>query len=164
MHYFLLPMLPLTLAGALFFKKRIAAYGFPVVLTLVKMLLTAATPTYFYSGLGLIAVVFLIRRVNRQDEISLVKVAGYTISGVILFELFSNFGVWVVGGCVPGERHYALNFSGLFACYKAALPYAGTHLVKAIPASLVLVQAFQWLKNQKIGFVWQRLFTAKMGQ
>jgi len=55
------------------------------------------------------------------------------------------------------ERLYALNFSGLLACYKAALPYAGIHFLKAVPLTLILVQAIQWFKQLNVVLNLQRL-------
>lgn len=161
MHYFLLPIVPLTIAGAIFFKKRFAAYGCAVVLTLIKMLMTRASLVYFFMGLGLLALVFIARKINNPERISLVRVAITAAVGVFVYALASNFGVWV-GACTPGERLYALNFVGFLECYKAALPYAGVHFLKAIPSTLVLVQALQWMKRWNVSLNLQRLISNKV--
>lgn len=162
MHYFLLPILPLTVVGAIFFKKRFLAYAFPVVLVLIKMLTTQVTPVYFFMALGLFAAVYMARKFNPASGISLRRVALVATAGVLFYALASNFGVWVMSGCVPGERLYEPNFSGLLACYRAALPYAGVHFLKAVPLTLVLVQAIQWLKQRNIALHSQRLISNKI--
>ena len=161
MHYFLLPLVPLTIVGAIFFKNRLAAYGFPVVLTLIKMFMTQVTPMYLFMALGLLAVVFAARKIN-QGKLSLMKVAGTAALGVFFYALASNFGVWFLGSCVPeAERLYAFNFSGLLACYKASLPYAGIHLLKAVPLTLVLVQIIDWIRQKNFVLSLQRLLLRK---
>jgi len=162
MHYFLLPMIPLTIAGAIFLKNRFAAYGFPVVLTSIKMFTTQVTPTYLFTALALLAIAFLTRKLNSSANISWVRVTGTAILGVFVYALVSNFGVWFFGGCEPGgERLYALNLSGLLACYKAGLPYAGVHFLKAVPSTLVLVQVVAWMKQWNVAQNVQRLLTGK---
>lgn len=162
MHYFLLPVLPLTIAGAIFFKKRFAAYAFPVLLILIKMLSTQATPTYLFMVLGLFAVVFMARKLNHPSALSWLRLTGTAVAGVFLYALASNFGVWFFGGCVPGDRIYAFNVSGLLACYKAGLPYAGVHFLKAVPSTLLLVQILQSMKQWKAAFNLQRLISHKI--
>lgn len=158
MHYFLLPLVPLTIVGAIFFKSRLTAYGFPVVLTLIKMYTTQVTPTYLFMGLGLLAVVFTARKIN-QGRLSLMKVTGTAALGVLFYALGSNFGVWFFGSCIPEtERLYAFNFSGLLACYKVSLPYAGIHLLKAVPLTLVLVQVIDWIKQKNFAFLQRIIF------
>ncbi len=159
MHYFLLPILPLTIVGAIFFKKRLAAYGFPIFLVLIKMLMTEVSAVYFFMGIGLFATVFMTQKLMKETSaISLPRVAIAAAAGVAIYALASNFGVWVLGGCVADhERLYALNFSGLLACYKAALPYAGIHFLKAVPLTLILVQAIQWFKQLNVVLNLQRL-------
>ena len=157
MHYFLLPMVPLTIAGAIFFKKRIPAYGFAVVLVLIKMLMTRVSPIYFFMGLGLWAIVFIARKMNQLQEISLTRTVVIATAGVLIYALSSNLGVWLVG--CTGERQYAFNFAGLFACYKTSLPYAGIHFLKAVPLTIVLVQGLQWLKRRNVSVNVQRLIS-----
>lgn len=151
MHYFLLPMIPLTILGAIFFKRGWVAYGFAVVLTLNKAVFTVVSPIYFFTALALAVVVHITRRYCHQaaEVPSFKKLALLSAVGVVLYSLISNFGVWILGGCTPGsEPIYAMTLEGLFQCYKAGLPYAGLHLVKAVPTTIVLVWAVGWLKGK----------------
>lgn len=162
MHYFLLPMIPLTIAGALFFRSRLAAYLFPLALTLLKMLNTKVSPLYVFTGLALLGVAALTRRIGKGETISIKSSALYAVLGVLVYEGMSNFGVWMIGGCVPGvDRLYALNPSGLLACYHAALPYAGLHFLKAVSGTVVIVQLLEWLGRWNVATHWQKLISGK---
>ena len=162
MHYFLLPLVPLTIIGAIFLKKRFAAYGFPVVLTLIKMYTTKISAVYFFTGLALWAVVFLTRKLNSRNTISLPRVAGTAVLSVVVYSLVSNFGIWMIGGCAAGDKLYAFNLSGLLACYQSGLRYAGLHLLKAVPLTLVLVQVLDWMRRWNVAFNMQRVISNKV--
>ncbi len=150
MHYFLLPLIPLTITGALFFKKDFMAYGLAIALTAIKMWTTWISPVYFFIAISLILLVCLIRRLHKTSKVSLVRAIVYTMIGVALFELITNFGVWLIGGrCLSMEsRLYTFTFSGLTQTYQAALPYALRHLAKAIPMTLFFVWGMERLKYQ----------------
>ncbi len=162
MHYFLLPLVPLTIAEAIFFKKRFPAYGFPVVLTLIKMLITKVSAVYFFTALALWAVVFLTRKLNNVSQLSLPRIGLTAALGVLVYSIISNFGVWIISGCVPGDKLYAFNFSGLLACYKSGLAYAGIHFLKAVPLTLALVQILDWIKGWNVALNLQRLISNKV--
>ncbi len=53
-------------------------------------------------------------------------VAGATLAGSLLFFLVTNFGVWYDSGW------YSHTFSGLVACYVAALPFFQNQLVATV--------------------------------
>lgn len=161
MHYFLLPLIPLTIAGAIFFKSRIAAYGFPIVLTLIKIATTKVSLVYLFTALGLWAVVYLTRKLNSREKIFIPYVAMTAALGVLVYSLISNFGVWLISGCVPGDKLYAFNVSGLLACYKAAIPHAGVHFLKAVPLTLVLVQVLDWARRWNVAVNLQRFISNK---
>lgn len=162
MHYFLLPLVPLTIAGGIFLKKRFLAYGFPVVLTLIKILMTKVSAVYFFTALALWTVVFLTRKLNQGPKLSLPRVGLTAALGVVVYSIVSNFGVWIISGCVPGDRLYAFNLSGLLACYKGGLRYAGLHFLKAVPLTLVLVQVLDWMKRWNVALNLRRLISNKV--
>ncbi len=67
------------------------------------------------------------------------------ISGVFIFYIITNFGVWTSG-------MYGYNFSGLTSCYIMALPFLGHNIVATIVFSglIEIVYKFSKLKFKKI--------------
>ncbi len=142
------PLIPLTLAGALFLKRKSLAYGFPVLLLLVKVLLTQFSVITFFTGAGLIFSVFLVRQIKNNWGISVWAVAGYASISVLIYELMSNLGVWIIGGCVPhNPPTYAHTFAGLFQCYGASIPYALRHFFRDVPISVFLIVTISFLSR-----------------
>ncbi len=162
MHYLTLPMVPLAIAGALFLNKRWAAYAVPMGLILIKILMTQPAMVYLFITLGLLVITALTRKLNSLSGISLPKVALTAALGVVVYALASGFGVWILGACTGGERLYALNLSGLLASYKSGLAYTGFHLLKAVPTTLVLVQALEWLRQRNMALNLQRVISNKI--
>ena len=155
----LLPVIPLSLVGALFFKRKSLAYGFPLFLTLVKMLLTTQpSPILFFTALSLLTGVFIARRLKEIWGGSLWALAGYAVLSVLVYEILSGFGVWMIGGCVSNNPPlYPHTAAGLLHCYRATLPYAAYQFLRDIPLTLVLVEGLTWLGKlrllEKIGVV-----------
>jgi len=51
------------------------------------------------------------------------KVAIASIISLTVFHLWSNFGVWVMGNCLGGERMYSATLAGLIGVYQAGWSY-----------------------------------------
>lgn len=146
-HQFL-PIIPLTLAGAFFFRRKSLAYGFPILLILLKVLLTQPSPIFFFTGGSLLFGVYLLRNLKESWGNSLWALAGYAFIAVLAFEVFSNFGVWIIGGCVPNyPPRYAHTFSGLVQCYHAALPYSAVHFLRDVPLTVLLIGVLSFLRK-----------------
>lgn len=76
-------------------------------------------------------------------------VAGYAAISIFIFEIFSNFGVWFMGGCVPTNNpEYAHNFSGFLQCVQASLPYSAFHFLIDIPVSVILITGLSYVSKQ----------------
>lgn len=52
-----------------------------------------------------------------RDRRSLLRIAGASVAGSVLFFVVTNFGVWMLGSLYPKT------VEGLVACYVAALPF-----------------------------------------
>ena len=142
MFHLLIPLVPLAIAGALFLKRKSLAYGCPIILTLLKMLLTQISFIFLFTGLSLFLTVFLTRRLKEFLGESLIAVAAYAFIGVAIFELVSNFGVWLVGGCLSSEGSlYSLSFASLLECYREAFFYSASHFLRDVPLTVLVVKA-----------------------
>ena len=65
------------------------------------------------------------------------------IAGVLIFFIFSNFGVWCTG-------LYGYNFEGLIICYSLALPFLGNTFVSTIIFSALIEILLSIMKLMKI--------------
>lgn len=141
MFHFFIPYLPLSFAGAFFFKKKIWAYGFPVLLTLIQVLTTQPSLVYFFTGASLLLSVFLLRKARSVWGSSLWALVLYTACGIFLYELISNFGVWLIAGCVAEQPPlYPYTLAGLVQCYRTALPYSLSHFLRDVPLTVLLIK------------------------
>ena len=150
MHNLLLPLIPLTLAGAIFFKHRAAAYGLPVLLIAIKaFIVTSLSPIYLFLGAGLLVSVFAVRSLGLRKTSSLLELTGYAAGTVLIYQLFSGFGVWFLGGCVPQDPPlYAHTAAGLAQCYAASLPGLVNTLLRDVPVTVLLVLAMRWVERK----------------
>lgn len=95
----------------------------------------------FYSGqwvnyiliAGLTVFGFALRRINVKN------VLGFSVSGSLLFFLFSNFSVWLGGGGLNRPK----NFEGLMMCYNDALAFHSEHgLIQGFAGNFILGDLF----------------------
>ncbi len=145
MFHTFFPLIPFTIAGALFFKKKSFAYALPVVLTLIKMLTTQISAVYLFIAAALLVSVFAVRRLKETWGSSVFSLAGYAAISVVLYELIANFGVWALAGCTTDDPMYAMNFRGLVQCYSAAISYSTYHFLRDIPVTIILVKVIELL-------------------
>lgn len=85
---------------------------------------------------------------TQMSNIKAGRVLGFTLGASVLFFIVSNFGVWASG-------YYGFSFSGLTACYAAAIPFFKNTLLGDLTGSTVLFGAY---------FLLQRSFAPKLGK
>ncbi len=143
------PVGAMALFGAAYFSKRYLAFAVPILaMWLSDLVLNNVVYaqyfdefTLFYSGfywtysafivIG-IAGFFLLKRTKPQN----ILIASLTAS--ILFFMVSNFGVWASG------MMYPKSFSGLIACYAAAIPFFQNTMMGDLIYSSVLFGVFEF--------------------
>ncbi len=86
--------------------------------------------------------VILIGIISNIFKKSLVLRLVGVISGVLIFFIVTNFGVWCTGS-------YGYNFEGLILCYFLALPFLGNTLVSTIIFSAVIEILLSTMKSMK---------------
>ncbi len=146
MIHFFIPLIPLTLAGALYFKRNHLAYGFPILLVLVRGLFTQLSWVEIFTISSLLLSVYGVRALKPAQSLPVWNIAGLAFFTILGYELFSNFGVWALGGCTGEETPlYPYSLAGLWQCYRAALPYAAVHFLRDIPLSVAVVKAFEFV-------------------
>lgn len=93
-----------------------------------------------YLAFGLI----ILLGAGLLKKISVGRLVGTTLAASILFFLISNFGVWLSGTMYPKS------FSGLLACYGAALPFFRSSLLGNAFFVTILFGAMYALKGMQI--------------
>ena len=139
----------MALFGAAYFSKRYLAFLVPLLamwlsdLALNNILYAQYFDgfVFFYSGfywtyaafigIGLIGILLL--KMTKPHNILLAS-----LSASILFFVVSNFGVWTSGVMYPKD------FSGLVACYVAAIPFFQNTVLGDLVYSGVLFGAFEF--------------------
>ena len=143
------PVGAMALFGAAYFSKRYLALVIPIIamwlsdLVLNNVIYAQYFDSFvlFYPGfywtysafivIGLVGF-FLLKRTKPQN----ILIA--SLSASILFFLLSNFGVWASGMMYPKD------FSGLLACYTAAIPFFQNTLMGDLVYCGVLFGAFEF--------------------
>lgn len=69
-----------------------------------------------YGAFALIAVMGFLAN---GPKLKVLRLAGLSLAGSVVFFLASNFGVWVW----PEGTNYPMTFAGLIECYTAAIPF-----------------------------------------
>lgn len=58
-----------------------------------------------------------------RRKVTYPRMAVTSIISLTVFHLWSNFGVWVMGNCLGGERMYPATLAGLIGVYQAGWSY-----------------------------------------
>lgn len=142
------PIGAMALFGSAYFSKKHIALIIPVLSMWLSDIVINNTIyaqyfdgfTFFYQGfywtylafvlIGLVGF-FLLKRTKLQN----ILIA--SLSASILFFLVSNFGVWTSGTMYPKD------FSGLTACYTAAIPFFKNTLMGNLVYCGVLFGSFE---------------------
>ena len=68
-----------------------------------------------------------------------------SITGVMIFYIVTNFGVWTTGS-------YSYNVEGLVTCYILAIPFLGNNLVSTLMYSLIIETIYKFYQNKSGSF------------
>ena len=115
------PVTALALFGAVYLDKK-HAFIVPIAAMLISDYFIG-----FYTGMAwiyvsFVAIGFLGLWLRRHP--GMIRTAGATLAGAILFFVVTNFGVWI-----SSQVSYPHTIAGLVACYVAAIPFFGNTLL-----------------------------------
>lgn len=91
-----------------------------------------------FAMLGLIGYLMKSRDILKIERIPTILGAG--VGGVLLYDIWTNFGVWLGGW-------YSYNFDGLVLCYTMALPFMFWHLLSTTIAISLTIIPIVYLKE-----------------
>jgi len=153
------PMLAIALFSGAFINKKwgiiVALLAMFVADIAIQMLFVAGVFPYggFYAGqllvyIGIAAVALI--GFAMQNRVTIGTTILGALSGSLVFFILSNLGVWASSGMYP------LSFSGLTACYAAAIPFFQNTLVGTLVFTPLLfggyyaMQTSTQLQTQKV--------------
>lgn len=99
---------------------------------------------FTWTGFLMVAVVGRTARDARFTTEGFASIFGAGILGVLVFDLWTNFGVWL-------GPFYAHNLGGLILCYTMALPFTLGHLLTTAAILPLVSLPYLYLKDSVIG-------------
>ena len=141
------PVTNLCLFSGSKLRKRYALPLMFVLLALSDMLLAhfKGYPVFsswtFFSYTGFAAMILFSSTLSNNPSTK--KLLGCVLSFTVLFWLWTNFGVWLMG-------YYSHTLAGLGACYIAALPFLRNALVGNLVWMFVIWGSFATIKQFKL--------------
>ena len=147
------PIGAMALFGAAYFSKKYIALIIPVLSMWLSDLVINNVIyaqyfdgfTFFYQGFYWTYAAFVVIGVIgffMLKKVQLKSVVLASLLAAVLFFVISNFGVWASGTMYPK------NFSGLLACYTAAIPFFKNTLMGNLVYSGVLFGAFEFAQSR----------------
>lgn len=128
------PVLAAALFAGVHFKDKKWAFAVPLLTMIISDLFLPYHSTMIFNY-GAIALVVLIG--TYISKVKFTTILGASLLGTALFFIITNFGVWAFSG-----GFYTTTFSGLMACYTAAIPFAGNSLLSDLLFSGVFFGGF----------------------
>ncbi len=109
------PVGALALFSGAYLGRSALAFVAPLAALVLSDLVLGFYPEVVFVYVAVAATVLIGWALARRR--SVLRVAGATIAGSVLFFLLTNFGVWLV------MDYYTKDLTGLAACYAAAIPF-----------------------------------------
>ena len=131
------PVISIALFAGAYLQRRFA-FLVPIVAMLMSDLIIG-----FYSPVSMLFVYgSLLLTVGlgmvMNKKVSLVKIAGFSFVGAVLFFVLTNFAMWIVPNSI-----YPRTFSGLVECYVMAIPFFGNTVYSALIYSAMMFGMYE---------------------
>ena len=94
-----------------------------------------------FAVLGLIG--YLLAKKKSLTMKHVPRILGAGIGGILLYDLWTNFGTWLGGW-------YSHTWEGLALCYTRALPFMFWHLLSTTIAMALVIVPIIYLKEHKV--------------
>ena len=100
---------------------------------------------FTWSGFAIIGVLgYILKTKNKLTIKNIPGVLGVGIGGILLYDLWTNFGTWL------GGWGYTYTWEGLTLCYTMALPFMFWHLLSTTITMILVSIPIIYLKEHKI--------------
>lgn len=99
---------------------------------------------FTWSGFAILGLIGYMLKTKKSLTMKRVpRILGVGIVGILLYDLWTNFGTWLGGW-------YTHTWEGLALCYTKALPFMFWHLLSTTIALTLVIVPIIYLKEQKI--------------
>jgi hypothetical protein len=99
---------------------------------------------FTWSGFAVLGIIgYLLKTKNSLKIQKIPRILGAGIVGILLYDLWTNFGTWLGGW-------YSHTFEGLVLCYTNALPFMFWHLLSTTVAMSLIIVPIVYLDKHKI--------------
>lgn len=147
------PIGAMSIFGAAYFANKKIAFILPILALFVSdLLVNNILYSDYYSGFVLISpgfmwvygavVLIVLAGLFLVKKVSLFRVISGSLAASIIFFVVTNFGVWF------STATYPYTFTGLMACYTAAIPFFHNTILGDLVYSGVLFGAFEFAKQR----------------
>ncbi len=128
------PITAMALFGGAYFSDKRLAFIIPLIAMFLSDLVLGfhSTQLVVYGCFMLITVIGF----RLKDNKSVSEIAMASVAGSIIFFTLTNFAVWLFGSLYP------FNFSGLIACFAAAIPFYDNSIFSSMMLNTFMGDAF----------------------
>lgn len=134
------PVAAIALFGGAYFNNKGLALLLPIGIMLLSDLIIGLHSTLLFVY-GSFALIMLIGRYFLAEKVSMMRLAGASLSGSVLFYLITNFGVWLV------SPYYPLTPEGLLSSYTMAIPFFHYTLLGDLAYTSALFGSYALLRH-----------------
>ncbi|RZK54435.1 MAG: hypothetical protein EOO87_10460 [Pedobacter sp.] len=149
-----------ALFGGAYFKDRLSAFLFPVLVLFLSdlgLVLTMGKDYGFYQGWYYTYIAFILMVVVGKlmlTKVNVQNVIGASITAVFIHWIVSDFGVWF------GSTFYPQTLAGFWTCLVAAIPFELKFLYGTLGYSVLMFGVFEALKAKYPALNYQKAIHA----
>jgi hypothetical protein len=99
---------------------------------------------FTWSGFAIIGLIgYLLKTKKSLTMQNLPRLFGIGIGAILLYDIWTNFGVWLGGW-------YSYSWAGLVTCFTFALPFMFWHLLSTTIAIALVIVPIVYLKEKNV--------------
>jgi hypothetical protein len=115
------PVIAVAIMSGYFFKNIYLSFATLIISMLVADLFIGFYENMIFVYLSLLLISFSFYKLSKKINFKNLFIYGF--AGSVIFFIFSNFGVWVLGSPGVSNLPYDKSLSGLIECYVFAIPF-----------------------------------------
>jgi len=120
----------------------------PISTMIITDLILGNNWILLFTWSGFVMLGFIGYMLKAKNSLSLryaPRVLGFGIGGILLYDVWTNFGTWLGGW-------YSHTWEGLALCYTNALPFMFWHLLSTTLAIAIVILPIIYLKEHRVTF------------
>ena len=115
------PVIAVAIMSGYFFKNIYLSFATLIISMLIADLFIGFYENMIFVYLSLLLISFSFYKLSKKINFKNLFIYGF--AGSVIFFIFSNFGVWVLGSPGVSNLPYDKSLSGLIECYVFAIPF-----------------------------------------